>query len=145
MPETKRTSTNAEGFTAEEKAAMKERARELKAQKGKVDGEADLRAKIAEMTPADRRIAETIHAIVTEVAPALAPRTWYGSPAWSRDGKVVLFFQDRAKFKSRYSTLGFNEDARLDDGSMWPTSYALLELTPADEQKIRALVKQAAG
>jgi len=145
MPETKRTSTKAEGFTAEEKAAMKERARELKAQKGKADGEADLLAKIAAMTPDDRSIAEAIHAIVKEVAPQLEPRTWYGSPAWSRDGKIVCFFQDKAKFKARYSTLGFNEDAMLDDGTMWPTSYALVELTPADEARIRKLVKQAAG
>jgi uncharacterized protein YdhG (YjbR/CyaY superfamily) len=145
MPETKRTSTKAESFTAEEKAAMRERARELKAQKGKADGEADLLAKIAEMPPDDRAIAERIHAIVKEVAPQLAPRTWYGSPAWALDGKVVVFFQDKAKFKARYATLGFNEDAKLDDGTMWPTSYALVELKPADEAKVRDLVKQAAG
>ena len=126
---------------------MRERAREAKAEaKRGADreaGERDLLAKIAEMPESDRVIAERIHAIVTEVAPDLDPKTWYGMPAYARDGKIVCFFQAADKFKARYATFGFNEDANLDDGSMWPTSWALTKLTPADEQRIRELVKQA--
>jgi uncharacterized protein YdhG (YjbR/CyaY superfamily) len=131
------------GFTAEERAAMRERAREIKAQGEKADGERDLLAKIAEMPPADRAIAERLHAIVTAAAPGLVPKTWYGMPAYAKDGKIVCFFKSADKFKSRYATLGFEEAANLDDGPMWPTSFALKELTAACETTIRALVKQA--
>ncbi|MEW5991794.1 MAG: DUF1801 domain-containing protein [Chloroflexota bacterium] len=135
------------GFTADEKAAMRERARELKAesrsQAARADGERDLLAKIAEMPPADRAIAERIHALVTAVAPELWPKTWYGMPAWARDGKVVCFFKSADKFKSRYATFGFEEEARIDDGAMWPSSFALTELTAADEARLRDLVKKA--
>jgi uncharacterized protein YdhG (YjbR/CyaY superfamily) len=127
------------GFSDEEKAAMKERARETK---GK-DGESDLLAKIAEMQEPDRAIAERLHALVKDVAPDLTPKTWYGMPAYAKDGQIVCFFQPASKFKARYSTFGFNEKANLDDGDMWPTSYALTELTPAAEKKIAALVKKA--
>jgi uncharacterized protein YdhG (YjbR/CyaY superfamily) len=136
-----------EGFTAEERAAMKERSQELKAEasgkKGKTDGENQLLAKVAEMDEPDRAMATRLHAIITAAAPALAPKTWYGMPAYARDGKVVCFFQDAKKFKARYATLGFSDEANLDDGAMWPTSFALKELTPAVEKKVRALVKQA--
>jgi uncharacterized protein YdhG (YjbR/CyaY superfamily) len=134
------------GFTDEEKAAMKERAREVKGagRKGSAaDGESDVLAKIADMAEPDRTIAERIHGIVKAVAPDLLPRTWYGSPAYARDGNVVCFFQDRAKFKTRYATLGFSDKANLDDGAMWANSYALKELTPAVEERIAALVKKA--
>jgi uncharacterized protein YdhG (YjbR/CyaY superfamily) len=135
-----------ETFTAEERAAMKERARELKAAKGKAEGESDLLAKIAEMPKADRVMAERLHAIVTSSAPELAPKTWYGMPAYAnKDGKIVCFFRNASKFKDRYATFGFNDAANLDEGSMWPTSYALTDLTAADEKKIAALVKQAAS
>ena len=142
-----RTSEDAEkGFTAEEKAAMQERAREQKASRsGKADGEADLLAKIAEMAPADRELAERIHAIIKANVPELSPKTWYGMPAWARNGKITCFFQPADKFKARYSTFGFNDDAGLDDGTMWPTSWALTKLTPADEETITRLVKQAVG
>ena len=138
------------GFTAEERAAMQERAKEAKAEarRGakKADGEADLLAKIAEMPEADRDMAERLHAIVKEVAPALAPKTWYGMPAYANeDGKVVCFFKSADKFNSRYATLGFEEAANLDDGAMWTTSFALTALSAAEEKKIRALVKKAAG
>ena len=129
------------GFTAEERAAMKERVKELKA--GGADGESDVLAKIAEMPEPDRAMAERIHAIVKASAPELSPRTWYGMPAYEKDGKVVCFFQSAQKFKSRYATFGFSDKANLDEGTMWPTSFALKELTPADEAKIEALVKQA--
>jgi uncharacterized protein YdhG (YjbR/CyaY superfamily) len=138
-----RTSTSSKGFTAEERAAMKERARELKAEAAKADGEKTLLAKIGEMTGADRAMATRLHAIITAAAPALLPTTWYGMPAYAKDGKIVCFFQPAAKFKSRYSTFGFNEDAHLDQGAMWPTSWALTELTAAEEKKITALVKKA--
>ena len=139
---TKKKSTS--GFSAEEKAAMKERAAELKKERsGKADGEADVLAAIAKMPDADRVMAERIHAIVKSTAPDLAPRTWYGMPAWARDGKVICYFQDAAKFKARYATVGFNDAAKLDDGNMWPTSFALKKLTAADEKKIAALVKRA--
>jgi uncharacterized protein YdhG (YjbR/CyaY superfamily) len=131
------------GFTAEERAAMRERAREIKAQGEKADGERDLLAKIAEMPPGDREIAERLHAIVSAAAPGLVPRTWYGMPAYTKDGKIVCFFKSADKFKSRYATLGFEDAANLDDGPMWPTSFALTELTAACETKIRELVKQA--
>jgi uncharacterized protein YdhG (YjbR/CyaY superfamily) len=129
------------GFTAEERAAMRERAKEMKAGKG--DGESDVLAKIAEMPKADRVMAERLHAIVKATAPDLTPRTWYGMPAYAKDGKVVCFFQSAQKFKSRYATLGFSDRANLDKGVMWPTAYALKELTPAEEKKIAALVKSA--
>jgi uncharacterized protein YdhG (YjbR/CyaY superfamily) len=128
-------------FTAEEKAAMRERARELKA--GTADGESEVLAKIAEMPDGDRAMAERIHAIVTDSAPTLSPRTWYGMPAYAKDGKVVCFFKSAHKFKSRYATLGFSDKANLDAGDMWPTDFALMELTPAAETKIAKLVKKA--
>ena len=136
-------------FTAEERAAMKERAQELKAEarRGprakKADGESDVLAKIAEMQGRDRTMAKRLHAIVKASAPDLAPRTWYGMPAYAKDGKVVCFFQSADKFKSRYATFGFSEEANLDKGAMWPTSFALKELTAAEEAKIGALVKKA--
>ena len=133
------------GFTAEEKAAMKERAAELKKEREGKDGEADLLAAVAKMPQADRVMAERVHAIVKATAPDLTARTWYGMPAWAKDGKVVCFFQDAAKFKARYATLGFSDPAKLDDGNMWPTSFALKKLTAADEKKVAALVKKAVG
>ena len=135
------------GFTDDERAAMKERARELKAEarasKDRAAGESDVLAKIAEMQGPDRALAERLHAIITASAPALSPKTWYGMPAYARDGKVVCFFQSAEKFKSRYATLGFSDEANLDDGAMWPTSFALKELTATDEARIAALVKRA--
>ncbi len=132
------------GFTAEERAAMKERAKELKAEAHRADGAKAVLAKIAELPPPDRALAERLHAIVTESAPALAPKTWYGMPAYADDdGKVVCFFTPASKFNSRYATFGFNDAANLDEGAMWPTSFALTKLTTADEKRIGALVKQA--
>jgi uncharacterized protein YdhG (YjbR/CyaY superfamily) len=135
------------GFTDEERAAMKERARELKAEArraaDRAEGERDVLAKIAEMPEPDRAMGTRIHEIVTASAPDLSPRTWYGMPAYTRDGKVVCFFQSADKFKARYATFGFNDTANLDKGTMWPTSFALTELTKADEAKIAALVKKA--
>ncbi len=136
------------GFSAEEKAAMKARARELKAEerrgKNRAEGEAALQAAIAEMPKSDRVMAERIHAIVTDRAPELMPKTWYGMPAWANeDGKVVCFFKGAAKFKERYANFGFNDAAHLDDGAMWPIAFALTELTAADERKLAALVKKA--
>jgi uncharacterized protein YdhG (YjbR/CyaY superfamily) len=132
------------GFTAEERAAMKERAKELKAEAQKADGESALLAKIAEMPGADRLLAERVHAIVTAAAPGLSPKTWYGMPAYANgDGKVVCFFQSADKFKARYATFGFSDSANLDEGAMWPTSFALQKLTAADEARIAALVKKA--
>jgi uncharacterized protein YdhG (YjbR/CyaY superfamily) len=145
-PAKKRTTKSAEksrGFTAEERAAMRERAQELKAEARKADGEKALLAKIAEMPQPDRAMAERLHAIVTASAPDLTPKTWYGMPAYAREGKVVCFFQSADKFKSRYATFGFNDTANLDKGAMWPTAFALKELTAADEKKIAALVKRA--
>ncbi|HUG87963.1 MAG TPA: DUF1801 domain-containing protein [Actinomycetota bacterium] len=139
------------GFTDEERSAMKERAREMKAEArrgpraDKADGESAVLAKIAEMPEPDRAMATRLHAIITASAPALSPKTWYGMPAYAKDGKVVCFFQSAQKFKSRYATLGFNDEAKLDEGAMWPTSFALKELTAAEEAKIAALVKKAAG
>ncbi len=138
-----KTTEASEGFTADERAAMKERAKEVRPKGKKVDGLADLLAKIAEMDEPDRVIAERVHAIVTEVAPGLQPKTWYGQPAYAKDGKVLCFFQAAAKFSTRYATLGFTEEAALDDGSMWPTSFAIAKLTTADEKRIAALVTQA--
>jgi hypothetical protein len=129
------------GFTAEERAAMKERARELKT----AASEEDVLAKIAELPEPDRTMAKRIHAIVKAAVPALSARTWYGMPAYALDGKVVCFFQSAQKFKTRYATLGFNEAAKLDDGNMWPTAFALQKLTSKDEATIRALVKKAVG
>jgi uncharacterized protein YdhG (YjbR/CyaY superfamily) len=132
-----------EGFTAEEKAAMKARARELKANE---DGESAVRDAIAKMSPKDRAIAKRVHELVKAAAPDLTPKTWYGMPAYAnKDGKVVCFFRDAGKFKDRYATFGFNDAAKLDQGSMWPTAFALTKLTAADETKIRALVKKAVG
>ena len=135
------------GFTAEERAAMRERARELRAEarakKNRAEGERDLLAKIAEMPEPDRAMAERIHEIVTAAAPVLAPKTWYGMPAYAKDGKVVCFFQGADKFDARYATFGFNDTANLDDGAMWPTAFALKELTPPEEPTIAALVKKA--
>jgi len=128
------------GFTAEEKAAMRARARELKAA---ADGESAVFAALEEMSPHDRALGERIHAIVKESAPDLTPKTWYGMPAYARDGKVVCFFRNAEKFKERYAMLGFNDSASLDEGSMWPVAFALKELTAADEKRIRALVKKA--
>ena len=129
-----------ETFSAEEKAAMRARAKELKEA---AEGDSAVLAALKKMTPSDRKIGERIHAIVKEAAPDLVPRTWYGMPAYARAGKVVVFFRDAAKFKERYAMLGFQDNANLDDGSMWPVAYALPKLTAADEKKIRALVKQA--
>jgi uncharacterized protein YdhG (YjbR/CyaY superfamily) len=139
---------SAQTFTKEERAAMRERARELKAEarrsKGREDGERDLKEKIAEMPKADREMATRIHAIVTKTAPGLLPKTWYGMPAYADDaGRVVCFFQSADKFKSRYATFGFNAAAKLDEGSMWPTAFALTKLTAADEKRIATLVKKA--
>jgi uncharacterized protein YdhG (YjbR/CyaY superfamily) len=137
------------GFTDEERAAMRERSQELKtaarrgSRAGKADGESDVLAKIAEMSEPDRAMAERVHAIVKASAPALSPRTWYGMPAYAKDGNVVCFFQTAQKFKSRYATFGFSDKANLDRGAMWPTSFALKELTAAEEKKIGALVKKA--
>jgi len=135
-----------EGFTAEERAAMRERAREQKAEAQKADGERAVLAKIAEMPEPDRAMAERLHEIVKASAPALSPKTWYGMPAYAnKDGKVVCFFQSAEKFGARYATFGFSDKANLDEGAMWPTSFALKELTAAEEAKIGALVKRAAG
>jgi uncharacterized protein YdhG (YjbR/CyaY superfamily) len=132
------------GFTREEKAAMRERVKELKASKNRAEAEKDVLAKIAEMPKSDRVMAERLHAIVKNSAPDLAPRTWYGMPAYAKDGKVLCFFQSADKFNSRYATFGFSDTANLDQGVMWPTSFALKELTAAEEKKIVALVKKAA-
>jgi uncharacterized protein YdhG (YjbR/CyaY superfamily) len=135
-----------EGFTAEERAAMKERAKELKAEAQKADGERAVLAKIAEMPETDRAMAERLHEIVKASAPELSPKTWYGMPAYAnKDGKVVCFFQSAEKFNARYATLGFSDQANLDEGAMWPTSFGLKELGAAEEAKIGALVKRAAG
>jgi uncharacterized protein YdhG (YjbR/CyaY superfamily) len=150
MNDTTKPAKNAKGFTAAEQAAMKERAKELKAEararKDRAVGEADLLAKIAEMPDSDRVIAERFHAIVTSTAPMLMPKTWYGMPAYANEaGKIVCFFQAADKFKARYATFGFNEDAKLDDGEMWPTSFALTRLTKDGEDRIESLVKKAVG
>jgi uncharacterized protein YdhG (YjbR/CyaY superfamily) len=134
-----------EGFTAEERAAMRERAREQKAEAQKADGERAVLAKIAEMQGPDRAMAERLHEIVKASAPELSPKTWYGMPAYAKDGKVVCFFQSAQKFNARYATFGFNDTANLDEGAMWATSFALKELTDTEEAKISALVKRAVG
>ena len=131
------------GFTAEERAAMRERAKEAKANANKAEAEAAVLEKIAEMPASDRVIAERLHAIIKDSAPVLAPKTWYGMPAYAKDDKIVCFFQAADKFKARYATFGFNDPANLDEGAMWPTSYAIKELTADGEAKIRALVKKA--
>jgi len=137
----KKSTKKKDGFTAEEKAAMRARARELK---DKTDGETAVAAAIAGMAPKDRTIAKRVHELVKAAAPDLVPKTWYGMPAYAnKDGKVVCFFRDAGKFKDRYATFGFNDAAKLDDGSMWPTAFALTKLTPADEAKITKLVKKA--
>jgi uncharacterized protein YdhG (YjbR/CyaY superfamily) len=142
----KATGKASKGFTAEERAAMKERAKELRAEADRADGEKDVLAKIAEMPEPDRAMAERIHAIVKANAPALSPKTWYGMPAYAnKEGKVVCFFTAADKFKSRYATFGFDEAANLDEGTMWPVSFALTKLAPAEEKKIGALVKKAAS
>jgi uncharacterized protein YdhG (YjbR/CyaY superfamily) len=129
------------GFTAEERAAMRERVREMEG--AKQDGEADLLAKVVEMGKSDRAMAERLHALVKDIAPELSPRTWYGMPAYAKDGNVVFFFKPAEKFKARYATLGFSDKAKLDDDAMWPTEFALTRLTDAEEKKISTLVKQA--
>jgi uncharacterized protein YdhG (YjbR/CyaY superfamily) len=136
-------SKKSKSFSAEERAAMKERARELKAESERADGESALLAKIAEMQGNDRAMAKRLHAIVKANAPGLSPKTWYGMPAYARDGKVVCFFKSAEKFKSRYATLGFGEEANLDEGAMWPTDFALKKLTATEEARIVALVKKA--
>ncbi len=145
------TDKKSKGFTAEERAAMKERAQELtaearrgpRAKKDKADGESDVLAKIAAMQKPDRAMATRLHAIIKASAPALSPKTWYGMPAYAKDGNVVCFFQSAQKFKTRYATFGFSDKANLDEGAMWPTAFALTELTAADEARIAALVKKA--
>jgi uncharacterized protein YdhG (YjbR/CyaY superfamily) len=145
------TSRKPRGFTDEELAAMKERAQELKAEARRgaradqADGESEVLAKIAEMSGPDRAIAKRLHALMRTIAPALSPKTWYGMPAYAKDGKVVCFFQSAQKFKSRYATFGFSDAAKLDDGAMWPTTFALKELTAAEVARIGALVKKAVG
>ena len=146
----KPTETPSESLSAEERAAIKERAAELKrGRRGRgsapADGESEVLAKIAEMSPPDRALAERLHAIITAAAPDLSPKTWYGMPGYAKDGKVMCFFQSAGKFKTRYATLGFNEQAKLDDGTMWPTAFALAELTADDEARIGELVKRAVG
>jgi uncharacterized protein YdhG (YjbR/CyaY superfamily) len=136
--------TDKKGFTADERAAMKERAKELKAEQEKTDGEGAALTAIAEKTGLDQTMAERIHEIIKATAPTLSAKTWYGMPAYAdKDGKIVCFFQPAQKFKYRYATLGFNEAANLDDGGIWPIAYALTELTAAEEKKITALIKQA--
>jgi hypothetical protein len=138
-----RRTTATKGFTADERAAMKERAQELKAEAAKADGESALLAKIAEMKGTDRAMARRLHAIIKDSSPVLSAKTWYGMPAYAKDGKIVCFFQSAEKFKSRYATFGFSDEANLDQGAMWPTSFALKELTAAEEKKIAALVRKA--
>lgn len=146
---TKTTEKASQGFTAEERAAMKIRAQELKAEapanKTNADGESDVLAKIAEMQEPDRTMAERLHALIKATAPALAPKTWYGMPAYAKDGKIVCFFQCAQKFNYRYATLGFQDAAKLDEGSMWPIAYALTELTAAEEARITEVVRKAIG
>ena len=149
MADTRKSGKTYDGFTDEERGAMKERAQELKteARRGsrakKADGESELLAKIAEMQEPDRALAERLHAVIQTSAPALSPRTWYGMPAYAKDGDVVCFFQSAQKFNTRYATFGFNDTANLDEGAMWPTAFALTEMTAANEARIGALVKRA--
>jgi uncharacterized protein YdhG (YjbR/CyaY superfamily) len=142
---TKRASAESAGFSAEERAAMRERARELKAAKAGADGEAEVLAKIAAIPEPERAMAERLHAVIRAAGPSLVPRTWYGMPAYSLDGQTLCFFQPRAQFKARYMTLGFSDKAHLDDGPLWPTSFALVELTPEAEERIGELVRRALG
>ena len=139
------TTETTEGFTAAERAAIKDRAKEVRAQGKKADGLNDLLEKVAEMEDADRAMAERLHVLVTDAAPELEPKTWYGMPAYAKDGKVVLFFKPAAKFKNRYATLGFSDAAVLDDGPMWPAEFALARLTPAAEKQVTELVTRAIG
>jgi uncharacterized protein YdhG (YjbR/CyaY superfamily) len=145
----KKKSKRSTGFTADERAAMKERAKEAKAEelakKSRAEGEQDVLAKIAEMSKPDRAMAQRLHKLITTKAPELSPKTWYGMPAYAKDDKIVCFFQSADKFKARYATLGFSDTANLDVGAMWPTSYALKKLTSAEEAKIAKLVKKAVG
>jgi uncharacterized protein YdhG (YjbR/CyaY superfamily) len=141
----KTTSEPLKGFTPEERAAMRDRVKELKASGGKANDESAVVARIAAMAPPDRALGERIHSIIKSSAPELTPRLWYGMPAYGKEGQVVCFFQDAQKFKARYATLGFSDKAKLDEGKMWPTSFALKELTAADEARIVALVKKAVG
>ena len=150
MKDTQKSATSAaakkkryEGFTDEEKGAMQDRVQEMKAAKGKAEGESEVLAKIAEMREPDRAMARRLHTLITESAPSLSPKTWYGQPAYAKDGKIVCFFQPAQKFKTRYATFGFSDVANLDEGSMWPNAYALTKLTAADEARIGALVKKA--
>jgi uncharacterized protein YdhG (YjbR/CyaY superfamily) len=145
MSPTQNTTKKSEGFSDFEKAAMKERAQELKAAANKADGENAVLEKIAEMAEPDRTMASRLHAIIKASAPGLSPKTWYGMPAYAKDDKVVCFFQGAQKFKTRYSTFGFSDEANLDEGNLWPTGFALKELTAAEEAKISALVKKAVG
>ena len=140
MSTTAKNTSKKAGFTAEEKAAMRERAREMK---DKTDGESAVRAAIAKMSPKDRAIAKRLHELIKAAAPGLLPKTWYGMPAYAKDGKVVCFFRNAGKFKERYAMLGFNDTANLDDGSLWPVAFALTKLTKADEARIAKLLKQA--
>lgn len=147
---TKQSAKSTKGFDDVERTAMKERARELKAEekasKNRAEGESDLLAKIADLTEPDRSMAQRLHEIITASAPVLSPKTWYGMPAYAnKEGKIVCFFQPAQKFSTRYATLGFNDSAQLDDGSMWPAAYALMELTPAEEARIAELIKKAVG
>ena len=148
-PEKKGTAKSAAGFSADERAAMKERAKELKAEaranKSKAEGEGDLLAKIAEMPEPERAMATRLHEIIKASAPTLSPKTWYGMPAYAKDGKVLCYFQSAQRFKTRYMTFGFNDVANLDEGAMWPTSFALKELTAAEEARIGELLKRAVG
>src|SRR3981081_3443956 len=137
--------TASNGFSAEEKAAARERVRELKAEAAKADGKTELLAAIARRQEPDRAIAKKVHALITAAAPALTPKTWYGMPAYAKDGNVICYFQNAGKFKVRYQTLGFSDKAKVDDGAMWPIQYALSKLTPTEEAKITALVKKAIG
>jgi hypothetical protein len=132
-----------DGFSDEEKAAMQDRVQEMKVAKDRADGESELLAKIAEMPEPDRAMAKRLHALIKASAPTLSPKTWYGQPAYAKDGKIVCFFQPAQKFKTRYATFGFSDEAKLDEGNMWPNAYALTKLTAADEARIAALVKKA--
>jgi len=140
---TSTTSKASTGFTAQERAAMRERAKELKATQSKADGASDCLAKIAEMQGSDRTMAERLHALITDSAPDLAPKTWYGMPAYAKEGTIICFFKSAQKFTTRYATLGFSDKANLDEGTMWPTDFALTELTADEEARITALVKRA--
>ncbi len=145
VKESTKSSISTRGFTAEEKAAMRERIKEERAAGTAAEAESAVLARIAEMVEPDRSMAKRIHAIVKETAPSLTSRLWYGMPAYGREGKIICWFQDAAKFKARYATFSFSDGAKLDEGAMWPISYALMELTPAAEAKLRALVKKAVG